>query len=174
MKKAAFLVIDVQNAMFDEADPVFNGEELLVKLQKLLRSARSAGTPVFFIQHNEPAGEPLATGTKGWEIHPAIAPEAGERVIQKNTPDSFFATELKEALEAQQIEQIIIAGIQTELCVDTTCRRAVSSGYEVILVADTHSTWNANGLMAEQIIRHHNGTLRWFSTVLNADELKFQ
>lgn len=173
MSKTALLVIDVQRAMFDEAYPVYEGEALLERLQSLIARARAAGVPVIYVRHGEGPGEPLAVGTDGWQIHPAIGPEAGERVIDKQTPDSFHETGLQAELAALGVEHLVVAGIQTEMCVDTTCRRAFSLGYQVTLVQDAHSTLDSATLSAPQIIAHHNGVLRWFSSLQEAAAVRF-
>ena len=173
MTKKALLIIDVQNGMFQEGNVVFNGDRLLNKLNDLLKEARLTKTPVFYIQHNARAGKPLESGTEGWKIHSVIAPEHEDIIIQKGTPDSFFNTSLDEELKKKGIEHIYITGIQTELCVDTTCRRAFSMGYKVTLVEDTHSTWDSNELTAQQIINHHNSALNWFADVNPSNEIKF-
>lgn len=167
----ALMVIDVQNGMFLEADPVFEGERLLGKISDLLAKARAADVPVFYVQHNEAAGQPLEYGTEGWEIHPAIAPEQGDMVIHKKTPDSFYNTTLKEELEKLGVTELFLAGIQTDVCVDTTCRRAFSMGYKLTLVSDAHSTWASGELSARQVIDHHNGVLRWFADVVPGSEI---
>ena len=169
--KKALLVIDVQNGMFQEGNVVHKGEELIQNLTKLIVQARSNGTAVFYIQHHSPAGKALEHGTKNWEIHPEIAPNKQDPVIQKTSPDSFFNTSLHEELKKQKIKHLIIAGIQTEVCVDTTCRRAFSMGYKVTLVSDAHSTWNSKDLTAKQIINHHNDVLRWFADVSTSKEI---
>ncbi|MFT4413820.1 cysteine hydrolase family protein [Fredinandcohnia humi] len=161
----ALVIIDVQNGMFIKGNEVFNGDELLAKLNSLLTKARSSNIPVLYVQHNEGVGEPLETGTEGWEIHPHISPQKDEVIIQKTTPDSFLNTTLDENLKKRGIDHLYITGIQTELCVDTTCRRALSMGYNVTLLSDVHSTWDSDGLSAQQIINHHNGLLRWFENV---------
>lgn len=155
----ALLIIDVQAGMFDPNDPVYNGDELLTRLAGLIGKARAANIPVIYVQHNEAEGEPLDSNGPGWPIHPAIAPKEGETVIQKWHPDSFQETNLQAELEAKGIKNLIIAGIQTEMCVDTTSRRAYSLGYKVTLVKDAHSTWNTKILTAPQIIAHHNQNL---------------
>ena len=76
-------------------------------------------------------------------------------------------------MKKQGIEHLIITGIQTEACVDTTCRRAFSMGYKVTLVSDTHSTWASEELTAQQIINHHNGVLGWFADVYPSNDIKF-
>ncbi|MBT2636584.1 cysteine hydrolase family protein [Bacillus sp. ISL-39] len=171
--KKALLIIDVQNGMFQEGNVVYKGDGLLQNLKNLISQARSNKTPIFYIQHNAPAGKPLEYGTKGWEIHPEISPNTQDVIIQKTTPDSFFNTTLDEELKKQGIEHLVIAGIQTEACVDTTCRRAFSMEYKVTLASDTHSTWDSQDITAQQIINHHNGVLRWFADVNPSTDITF-
>lgn len=172
--KKALLIIDVQNGMFQEGNVVYKGERLLRNLNGLIKQARSTETPIFFIQHNAPAGKPLEYGTNGWEIHPEITPKTQDTIIQKTTPDSFFNTSLDEELKKRKIEHLVIVGIQTEACVDTTCRRAFSLEYKVTLASDTHSTWDSQDITAQQIINHHNGVLRWFADVCPSTNIAFE
>ncbi len=173
MKKSALLIIDVQNGMFLETNPVFNGDELLTKLQLLIAQARHKHIPIFYIQHNAPKGKTLEFSSKGWEIHPDIKPLEQDVIIQKKTLDSFFHTNLDEELNKREVNHVYITGIQSEACVDTTCRRAFSMEYQVTLVIDAHSTFHTMELSAEQIIHHHNQVLRWFSELKRADEIDF-
>lgn len=168
----ALLIIDVQNGMFEEG--VFNGENLLQNINHLITKARAANTPIFYVQHNEAQGGSLEYGTKGWEIHPDLSPKTEDMIIQKTTPDSFFNTSLDEKLKSRGIENLYITGIQTELCVDTTCRRAFSQGYRVTLVSDAHSTFDSEELTAQQIINHHNNTLCWFADVQPSGAIRFK
>jgi nicotinamidase-related amidase len=95
-------------------------------------------------------------------------------LLVKRHPDSFQETELQRELKERDIEHLVIAGIQTEYCVDTTCRRAYSLGYDVVLVQDGHSTWDSEHLDASQIIAHHNNVLGgWFARLQPAREIKF-
>ncbi|WP_458123703.1 cysteine hydrolase family protein [Paenibacillus sp. Z3-2] len=165
----ALLIIDVQVAMFDEADPVYQGEQLLQKIQMLIAKAREAGHSIIYIQHSEEAGSPLERGTPGWAIHPSITPIAGDLVIEKETPDSFHETDLHLKLQENGVTELILTGMQTEVCVDTTCRRAFSLGYTVNLVRDAHSTWHSNALQADQIIQHHNTVLGLFAKVVDTE-----
>ena len=168
MKKSALVVIDVQNEMFQVNDPVYEGDRLLHNLKQLIAKARSGGIPVIYIQHND---EGLKAGSEAWKINPEITPAMSDTVIQKTRPDSFYRTTLEEELKGQGIEHVILAGMQSELCVDTTCRRASSLGYDVTLVSDAHSTWNNSALTAQQIIDHVNATLRWFADIKTTEEI---
>ncbi len=170
MNETALLVIDVQNEMFDEGNPVYKSERLIENLQDLIGKARAAYVPVMYVQHNDGG---LVKGTNFWEIHPSISPQEGDPVIQKWTPDSFHQTSLQDELEAKGIRNLVITGNQTEMCVDTTCRRAYSLGYNVTLVSDAHGTWDSESLSAEQIIGHHNAVLGKFAAVKETKEIEF-
>jgi nicotinamidase-related amidase len=157
----ALVIIDVQRGAFHSpvVPSVFQGERLLQRIKKLLDWARSNRLAICFVQHCGGAGHPLEEGSEGWRIHPEIAPQPGEVVIQERYSDCFQATKLKDELESRGIRHLIVAGLQSDYCVDTACRRAFSSGYKVTLAADAHSTWDDKILTAEQIIAHHNAVL---------------
>lgn len=119
--------------------------------------------PILFIQHDGPKGHPIEAETLAWAIHPSTLPMSGERVIRKKASDSFFETRLAEELNVGEISHLIVAGAMTEYCVDTTCRRAVTLGYDVTLAADAHLTRDTEALTAPQIIAHHNQLLDGFA-----------
>ena len=81
-------------------------------------------------------------------------------MIHKGACDAFFDTTLAADLAAAGIKQVVICGCMTEYCIDTTVRRAVSLGYDVILVADGHMTTDTTTLRFEQVIAHHNTLLQ--------------
>lgn len=170
----ALLVIDVQVCNFEESAPVYAGDALLSKISGLIARARASGTAVVYVQHCGPEGAIDEPGTPGWEIHPIVAPIEGDLVIQKRHPDAFQDTDLLRELESNDVRRLIITGMQTEYCVDTTCRRAYSLGYDVTLVQDAHSTWDTELFTASQIIAHHNGVLgSWFVELKEAGEIEF-
>lgn len=158
--KAALLIIDVQVAMFSyEDEDLYNGEKVLENIITLINKARKSGVPVIFVQHTDSDDSEFARGKATWEIHPKIKPLYNEVIIEKTTCDSFYGTNLHDVLQQNGISKLIIAGMQTEFCVDTTCRRALSLGYENILVEDAHSTFDGEVLNAKQIVDHHNSVL---------------
>lgn len=159
----ALLLIDTQVNMF-APDPVYDANGLLSRLVDLLAQARATQLVVAYAQNNGGPEDPDAPHTPGWEIHPALAPQEGDVVVQKETPNAFHQTPLAEALNARGVQTLIIAGLQTEFCVDTTVRAADALGYRVTLVADGHSTTDGV-LPAVLAIAHHNGLLRAFARV---------
>ena len=162
----ALLVIDVQVGLVEGggAEPAYAGEQMLKNINRLLTAARAAETTVIYVQHDGDTGGRLQVGSPGWVIHPAIAPAASDLVIRKRASDSFYETALQRELATRDIKHLIITGMRTEMCVDTTSRRAISLGYDVTLVADAHATVDSEVLPAAQIIAHHNYTLDGFGT----------
>lgn len=154
----ALLIIDVQVGLV-KLIPTEIQAGVLSRIETLLSRARASGTPVIYIQHDGPKGHPLETHTKGWEIHASIKPLDSELVIRKRESDSFFETTLQQELEKRRITRLIIGGGMTEYCVDTTCRRATSLGYDVTLSRDAHLTRDNGVLTAANIIAHHNFVL---------------
>jgi nicotinamidase-related amidase len=170
----ALVVIDVQNGVVGEA---YHHDEVLENINVLLDRARSSGTPVIYVQHNEPVY--MEPGMPSWQIHTAVTPHEGEPVVQKESPDAFHETRLHDELEARGIKRLVITGAQTQMCVDTTARRAVAQGYDVLLASDAHTTDDSKTLPAEKIIAFYNETLNGFWAgerkvrVLPASEIQF-
>jgi aminoglycoside 6'-N-acetyltransferase len=172
----ALLIIDVQVGMFTEPDyPAYQEQTLLTNLSTLIEKARTSGIPVIYVQHSESHPQaPLWPEGSGWPIHPAIAPQPSETIVHKKTPDSFYNTTLQQELESRGIKRLVIAGMQTEYCVDTTTRQAFSRGYDLVIVTDAHTTYNSAHLTAAQIIQHHNEILGGsFATPKTTAEVEF-
>ncbi len=174
MKNKALLIIDMQTGNFSDLDPIYKGDELLNKVKRLIDKAHSKEKLVIFIQNNGGVGDPDEYGTPGWAIHSSISPIKGDLIIQKHSPDSFHDTILHGDLQNYDIEELFIVGLQTEVCIDTTCRRAFSLGYKITLVEDAHSTCDSSFLKAQQIIVHHNLVLGdWFVNLKKEEEIEF-
>jgi nicotinamidase-related amidase len=159
--KAALLIIDVQVGLVGLM-PGDVRDSVMSNIKALLGKARSSGLDVIFVQHDGPKGHPLEVSSAGWAIEPSIAPLKGEPVIRKKASDSFFETRLEEELRKRRIDHLIVAGGMTEYCIDTSCRRAITLGYDVTLVGDGHLTRDNGVLSAAQIIAHHNLVLHEF------------
>lgn len=172
--ETALLIIDLQVCNFEGSTPVYGSSDLLSRVSRLIARARAVGAPVVYVQHCGPQGTVDQPGMPGWDIHPAVAPLEDDAVIQKRHPDAFQDTDLQRALESRGIKRLILTGIQTQYCVDTTCRRAYSLGYDVTLVKDAHSTWDTDHLTALQVIAHHNDVLGgWFAALKAASQVEF-
>lgn len=166
--KTALLVIDVQRGIL--ADPTLvRGKEIdhaldatVLRIAGLIERARAAGVPVIYVQHDGGPGERLEPETAGWPLRAEITPRPGEPVIHKRACDAFFGTTLDADLASAGVKGLVVCGCMTEYCIDTTVRRAVTLGYDVVLVADGHMTADTGNLRFEQIIAHHNSVLNGF------------
>ncbi|MFZ0800186.1 MAG: cysteine hydrolase family protein [Terriglobales bacterium] len=165
------MIIDLQVGLVRLVPPELE-DRVLSNVAVLLRKSRSSGAPVLFVQHDGPKGHPLEAETAAWAIHSSILPMKEERVIRKKASDSFFETRLAEELQKDEISHLIIVGGMTEYCVDTTCRRAVTLGYDVTLVADAHLTSDTPVLTAAQTIAHHNLLLDGFAAGVHSIQVK--
>ena len=152
----ALLIIDVQTGLVAGTNPVYRLDTLLENISTLIAQARTTGTPIIYIQDNDVD----EIGSPGWQVHPAIAPEEGDLVIRKPEADAFYGTQLQQEMKARGIAQLIVVGCKSEVCIDTTCRRAINLGYHVTLVSDAHSTTDNDILTAQQTIVYHNDILQ--------------
>ena len=174
MKRSALLLIDVQLGMFLRSKPLFRGEELLSTLEDLLTKARAQKAAVVFVQHAGGSGHFLEKGTRGGSFHPRVSPCNSEHVVEKRYCDTFLETGLEPLLRRLDVLRLVVAGMQTEYCIDTTCRQAFSRGFEVELLLDAHTTFDCEWLSAEQIIRHHNEVLGdGFASLKRATDVQF-
>src|SRR3954466_3202594 len=154
----AVLVVDVQQALCIGPHAVHDAQGLVHRINLVTRQARQAGAPVLFIQH-EGEGTELAHGSAGWQLAEGLRVETGDLRVPKTTPDAFLRTNLQELLQARHVRQLVVCGLHSEFCIDTTVRRALALGYPVTLVADGHSSAGNEVLTAQQVIAHHAATL---------------
>ncbi len=160
---SALVLIDVQQGLIDGFED--DWRDALAAVSQLVAQARASGAPVVFVQHcGQATTHPLHPTRAGWALHPGLDVRASDVRVEKTWSDAFRDTNLDAVLRGLGATRIVLAGAQTEFCVDTTARRALSLGFDVDLAADGHTT-SGNGLLTrEQIVRHHNQTLANLAT----------
>lgn len=151
---AALLVIDLQNFFIDSTSPSFiaTGEAIIPNVQKLIAAFRQAQRPVIYTTHvHKPDGSDA--GIMGWwwsemcregypeaEVHPSVAPEPNDRIIAKHRYSAFYNTDLETVLRSTKIEDLVICGVMTNLCCESTVRDAFFRDYRVFFLADGTAT----------------------------------
>lgn len=105
-------------------------------LTDLFPAKRDRGNPTLRIGEEGPMGRLLTRGSAGHGIIPELAPIEGEVVLDKPGKDSFYATDLDTILRAQNIAQLVVTGVTTEVCVQSTVRAANDRGYESLILSD--------------------------------------
>lgn len=146
LKGSALLMIDLQNTYREGTMRLVDVEPAVDEARRLLRRAREAAIPVFHVQHDAGAGSPYDIGQRIGAISDEVAPEDGETVIVKKYPNAFVGTELKEQLASHGIENIILAGFMTHMCINSTARGAFNLGFRPTVVAATTATRDLPGV----------------------------
>ena len=139
----ALIIVDVQNDYFSGGAMELVGMDgAALNCQKLLQHFREHQAPLFHIQHL--AARPGATffvpDTDGAEIHASVRPETGESIIVKHFPSAFRDTDLHQALQQAEIDELVICGAMSHMCIDTTTRAAFDLGYQCRVISDACAT----------------------------------
>lgn len=140
---SALIVIDVQQEYFTGAWPIVHPDRDVAAehIVAAMRAATAAGIPVVVVQHREPAGSNVfADGSAGQELHPAIAAEHHDHQLFKTYPGCFTGTDLDEWLAARSVDELVLCGFMTHMCVDSTARQALHADLAAIVLADATGT----------------------------------
>ncbi|MCJ7579003.1 MAG: cysteine hydrolase [Candidatus Aminicenantes bacterium] len=130
--QTALLLIDIQYFYFPGArQPLWNPEEASLNAQKLLTYFRDTDQLVIHVRHN---------ANTGGEIHENVAPLENEKIISKNSVNSFKDTDLLDFLKTHEVKKLVICGMMTHMCVEAAVRAAADYGFEVTLVQDACTT----------------------------------
>lgn len=143
MSQIALLIIDIQNDYFPGGNMALADPEAAAnQTARLLGHFRKRNWPRFHIQHESvhPGANFMLPGTPGQAIHAAVAPQSEETVVTKHFPNAFQATPLHQALQQAGIGQLVVCGMMTHMCIDTSVRAAFELGYRVQLIGDATAT----------------------------------
>ena len=143
MSKRAVVVIDIQNDYFPNGKYELVGiEKAAANAAKVIKDAREKGDRVIHVQHIFPSQEaPFFTpDSEGIEINAAVTPREGETVVVKNFPNPFLETNLKDILDKDGIEEVVVVGAMSHMCIDATARAASDYGYKTTVVQDACAT----------------------------------
>jgi isochorismate hydrolase len=154
LTEAALLVLDMQEYFLNPESHAFipSAEAILPNLQALIAAFRRHARPVIFTRHlNTPAD--AGAMSRWWSelirrenplsaLTPRLDP-AGDRVLLKTQYDAFLHTGLEAELRQQGVTQVVITGVMTHLCCETTARAAFTRGFDVFFMADATATYNA-------------------------------
>lgn len=144
MNDTVLIIIDIQNMYFEEGSyKLFNAEEASLKAAEALDHFRSKNLPIIFIKHLF-KDDKITQGElmRKREIHKNVMPLDGEIVIEKNYPSSFLNTNLKSCLDDLKASKLVVAGMMSHMCIDTTVRAAQNYGYDVTVLEDACTTKN--------------------------------
>ncbi|WP_336958604.1 cysteine hydrolase family protein [Chryseobacterium contaminans] len=179
-KRPALILVDIQKGFLDENywGGNRNNKDAEKTSGKILEKWRELNLPIFHIRHSSANPQSkLHESDPGFEFNENVLPQHGECIITKNVNSAFIGTDLKEKLDVQKINTVVILGITTNHCVSTTTRMAGNFGYETYVISDATAAFDRVGIHGEK----YNAELvhlmalanlnEEFATVMNAEEL---
>lgn len=176
--KQGLILVDIQNDYFQGGKhELINPEQAGIMAYKILSIFREKGWLVFHVRHistNANAGFFLPD-TEGADFYQLTSPRKGEDIIIKHTPDSFIGTNLKDKLEENGVDSLVICGMMTHMCIDTTVRAAGFQGYPVTLIEDACATgdlaWEGTTVSAKMVHNAYMAALHGtFAKVQKAED----
>jgi nicotinamidase-related amidase len=135
----ALVIVDIQKDYFPGGRMELVGaEEAARRARELLSAFRASGEPVFHVQHvfESPEAPFFTPGSEGSQIHPDVRPASDEAVIVKHHPNAFMETSLAQDLRQSEVEEVVICGMMTSMCVDASARAAADLGFHTSIAAD--------------------------------------
>lgn len=139
----ALLIIDIQNDYFPGGKAeLVNPELALEQAAKILHQFREKRLPVIHVQHiNVREGASFfLPDSDGAKIHERLSPQKGEHLVVKNYPNSFYKTDLVRLVNEHHISELVVCGMMTHMCIDTTVRAAKDHELPVTLISDACAT----------------------------------
>lgn len=171
MNNVVLLIVDVQNALIQEHP--YNEQLVIENIKKLIINARNNNKEVLYVRHDDGKGSELEPGTTGWQIYDEIAPKNMEVIFEKQYNSAFVKTGLREYLESKEVDTIILVGLQTEYCIDATCKSAFDNGYKIIIPENTNTTFNNDYLPDEKLYEFYNYKIwnKRFANVMSIEDV---
>lgn len=176
--ESAIILIDIQNDYFEHGKmELYLPERAAMHAKKALNFYRINNLPVYFIKHIsiEQGSTFFLNNSIGAEIHQSVSPLASEKVFIKHTPNAFFETGLADELRRNCIHNIVICGMMTHMCIDTTVRAARDLGFSTTVLEDACTTkdlsWNGVSIPAAIVQNTFMSSINGsFAQVIKTDE----
>jgi len=141
--KNGLVLIDIQNDYFPGGNMELVGiEKAATNAQKILQKFRDRKAPIFHIQHisKDPQAPFMLPDTNGVKINEKVMAKPGELIIEKHFPNSFRDTSLLKQLKDRNIEELVICGAMSHMCIDTSVRAAFDLGFSCTVIEDACAT----------------------------------
>lgn len=148
------LIVDAQNMITNETLYCF--EEFVSSVKSLIKCARENNIEIVYVRHDDGVGELLTKGTEGFEIYNEFKPISEEKIFDKTVNSAFNGTGLLDYLNSKGEQIIIIAGLQTDYCIDATIKCGFEHGFKMIVPAQANSTFDNKYMSAENSYKYYN------------------
>ncbi|MBL4936955.1 cysteine hydrolase [Clostridium sp. YIM B02515] len=148
------LVIDTQKLITNEK--LYNFHLFVSNVEKLIYTARKNNIEVIYVRHDDGTESELTKGTNGFEIYEKFKPYNEDKIFDKLVNSAFKETGLVEYLVSKGEKDIIVAGLQTDYCIDATIKCGFEHGFNMIVPAYANTTVDNKFMSAEQTYKYYN------------------
>ena len=153
--REVLILIHIQNMYFCEGDyTLYEPERAGKKAAEILEKFRMENKPVIHVKHNFKV-DAMENGEYLLDFNEGVKPKKKEIIVSKNYPSAFLKTDLKKRLDKLKVDKLIIVGMMTHMCIDTTVRAAQNYGYKVTVIHDACTTkdlkWNGQTIYAQTV-----------------------
>ncbi len=164
------IVMDMQKGI--TVDALYNFDQFIENTVKIIEAARANQIEVIYVQHDDGPGSGFTQGDEAFEIADQIAPRAGEKIYVKNHGSCFGNKDFTKYLEDAGEDTLIIVGLLTNYCVNTTVQSAFERGYKVIIPEGTNSTFDNQYMTGETAYKFFNDATwaDYFAKCVSMDE----
>ena len=148
------LIIDVQKLITNEK--LYRYQEFLTNLKTLIKVARDSGTEVIYLRHNDGPEAELSPGKAGYDIADVIVPDKCEMIFDKEVNSPFKDSGLLAYLQMKKEKTLIVAGLQTEYCIDATVKCGFEHGFDIIVPSGCNTTVDNSFLNGEATYTYYH------------------
>lgn len=148
------LILDAQKLITNSS--LYDFTEFESRVKQLISCARENRKEVVFVRHDDGCSGPLKKGSDGFEIYEGFSPAENERIFDKTVNSPFRDSGLLEYLREKNEDTIMLAGLQTDYCMDAAVKAGFEHGLRIIIPAGTNSTFDNDFMSAAQTYRYYN------------------
>ena len=152
------LVVDFQKALTQDEE-LYDSEAFIERVLELIETARKSRTEVIFMQHDAGPESGFSEGDPGFELDGRVKVLENEKVFTKTINSCFGNRDFAAYMNSLKDKRLMIAGLQTDWCIDATVKSAFERGFSVIVPEGTNSTFDNDYMTAETSCRYYNGEI---------------
>ncbi|WP_075718005.1 cysteine hydrolase family protein [Roseburia sp. 499] len=146
------LIVDTQEMIVTKQ--LYQYEKFIQNVKKAIETARENDVEVVYIRHDD--GFELTKGVDGFEIYEEFAPKQGEKIFDKHVNSAFKESGLLEYLSAKNEKSVMLAGLQTDYCIDATVKCGFEHGFEMLIPAYCNTTVDNEFMSGEKTYQYYN------------------
>ncbi|MCV66588.1 cysteine hydrolase [Listeria monocytogenes] len=148
------LVVDTQKLIM--TNNLYNFDSLVPNIERLITNARKNKIEIIYVRHDDGPNTELTNGKEGFDIYEKFQPTKDERIFDKTVNSAFKGTGLLAYLKEKGTKKIVVAGLQTDFCIDATVKCGFEHDFQMIVPAHANSTEENHFMPGENSYKYYN------------------